>query len=435
MHSLLRSFFLLALVALALAAPTPRRSRTKFRVDRVPNPNYGGRNATRELVKSLSKYGYPYPDSLNTALASINAVSTKQNNHGGSFFNGFSNGASANNGASNNGNASGDETGEASATPVNGDVEFLVPVDIGGQTLNMDFDTGSSDLWVFSTSLPANEQQGHTLFDPQQSQTFQLMKGASFSISYGDGSNAAGAVGTDTVNIGGATVTSQAVEIATAVSQAFVQDTANSGLLGLAFSQLNTVQPQQQKTFFDSILDDLDQPVFTADLRHNAVGAYEFGTIDETKFSGQLAFTPIDNSNGFWQFTSSSFSVGNGNIMTLPTTGQAIADTGTTLMLVDPAIVNAYYSQVAGAVNNDQVGGVTFPCDSDLPDLSVDIGGNYQAVIPGSLINFTNVDQNTCFGGVQATTGNLQIYGDILFKAQFVVFDGGNNSIGMAPHA
>jgi len=39
-----------------------------------------------------------------------------------------------------------------------------------------------------------------------------------------------------------------------------------------------------------------------------------------------------------------------------------------------------------------------------------------------------------CFGALQATTSGLQIYGDILFKSQFVAFNGGNNSIGMAPH-
>jgi hypothetical protein len=39
-----------------------------------------------------------------------------------------------------------------------------------------------------------------------------------------------------------------------------------------------------------------------------------------------------------------------------------------------------------------------------------------------------------CFGGVQAIASNLQIYGDIMFKSQFVAFNGGNNSIGMAPH-
>lgn len=36
--------------------------------------------------------------------------------------------------------------GSVTATPEQYDAEYLCPVTIGGQTLNLDFDTGSSDL-------------------------------------------------------------------------------------------------------------------------------------------------------------------------------------------------------------------------------------------------------------------------------------------------
>lgn len=39
-----------------------------------------------------------------------------------------------------------------------------------------------------------------------------------------------------------------------------------------------------------------------------------------------------------------------------------------------------------------------------------------------------------CFGGIQAISSDLQIYGDIMFKSQFVAFNSGNNSIGFASH-
>ncbi|KAG0646312.1 aspergillopepsin A aspartic endopeptidase [Hyphodiscus hymeniophilus] len=443
MHSLLQTVFLLALVAMVLAAPAPASMKKRsFKVERVPNPKFKGRSpgaGTRALVKAYRKFLMPLPPGLADAMSAaqgatkIEGVAEKEQGKGKGHKPSSVAAATATASA---GGASNDGTGVVTATPEQGDVEYLSPVTIGGQTINMDFDSGSSDLWVFNTELAAGSQAGHSNFNPETSTTFQLLQGASFEISYGDGSGAAGNVGTDTVNIGGATVTNQAVELATAVSSSFVQDTQSNGLVGLAFSKLNTIKPVQQKTFFDNAIATLPIPVFTADLRHAAVGAYEFGNIDSTKFNGSLSWTDVNATSGFWQFSSQQFAVGTGPTMNLAG-GQAIADTGTTLMIADPSIVNAYYSQVQGAVNNETVGGVTFPCAAQLPDLAVDIGGNYMATVRGDDINFSPVDAagTTCFGGLQAgTAGGLQIYGDIMFKSQFVAFNGGNNSIGMAPH-
>jgi hypothetical protein len=140
------------------------------------------------------------------------------------------------------------------------------------------------------------------------------MQGATWSISYGDGSGAAGTVGLDVVNIGGATATKQAVELATAVSQSFVSDVNNDGLIGLAFSQLNTVKPQQQTTFFDTVMPQLAKPVFSVDLKNDNTGTFEFGAIDQSRFTGQLTDVPVDSSSGFWQIASPTVTIGNQKI-------------------------------------------------------------------------------------------------------------------------
>ena len=306
---------------------------------------------------------------------------------------------------------------------------------------------------MFSTDLPAQAIGGHSAFDASKSTTFKKINGAQFSISYGDGSGAAGTVGTDVVTIGGVTVQNQAVELANAVSRSFVQDTNTDGLVGLAFSTLNTgiytkkyftrrmltnqivndgTKKTPQKTFFDNVMADLDLPVFTADLDPDGTGVYEFGKIDQTKFTGEMAWIPVNASSGFWQFDSASFAI-DGVKQTNRAGSKAIADTGTSLLLVDQNVADAYYAKVRGAQNNAQVGGFIYPCDAKLPDISVAIGADYMATIPGSQITFATVDQanTTCFGGVQGNGGaGLQIYGDTMFKAQFVAFNGGNQSLG-----
>ncbi|KAK2030616.1 eukaryotic aspartyl protease [Colletotrichum zoysiae] len=431
----LRSLCLYGLLAtFADASPVEKRAniqkRGHFVVPRVPNDNFKGHDGTRQLIKAYRKFSMPMPPGLLEAMAA-QAANNPEPVRAESFS---AKGFKAAAGNQTNAAAGAPGTGITTATPIRNDVEYVSPIKIGGQTINVDFDSGSSDLWVFTSQLDAKSQTGHELYDPTKSQTAKMLQGQQFSIRYGDGSGAQGVVGTDVVDIGGAVVENQAIEMATAVSQQFVEDTANNGLMGLAFSQLNTVKPDKQKTFFDNVMPSLAEPVFTADLRKKSVGAYEFGRIDTSKFSGQMAWVPINTTSGFWQFSSEKFAVGNGQPQTGLVGGQAIADTGTTLILANPTMVQAYYEQVQGAKQDKSVGGVTFPCNSKLPDLMLDIGGTYMARVKGSDINFAQVDQQTCFGGLQATTSKLQIYGDIMFKSQFVAFNGGNNSIGMAEH-
>lgn len=160
-------------------------------------------------------------------------------------------------------------TGSASATPEEYDVEYLTPVQIGNppQTLNLDFDTGSADLWVYSSATPPSDVNGQEVYNPSASNTSSKLQGSTWDISYGDGSSSSGDVYYDNVTVGGLSVYPMAVEAATDVSAEFTADSDIDGLLGLAFSKLNTVSPKKEKTFFEAARATLDKYVFTADLK------------------------------------------------------------------------------------------------------------------------------------------------------------------------
>ncbi|KAK6523189.1 Type I transmembrane sorting receptor [Orbilia ellipsospora] len=388
----MKSVLVLASALGALAAPAvPVRVSPGLEVKTpghsvraVPNPNFKA-SGQRALAKALGKYGRPIPE----ALRGLNKRAHTNN------------------------------TGSVVANSVDGDVQYVCPVSVGGTTLNLDFDTGSADLWVISSLMSSSQTHGHNIYKPKVSP----LSGASWDISYGDGSSASGSVYLDTVTIGGLTVSKQAVEAAKKASSSFVSDDSNDGLVGLAFGSINTVSPKKQKTFFENAMSSLPQSVFTADLKHNTPGSYDFGFIDQSKYSGEITWVDIDNSQGFWQFDAGS--------------STAIADTGTTLLLVGSSQVKAYYKKVSGAKLDNSQGGYTFPCSSKTPDFTVTLGEN-TATIPGEYMNYAPIEEgsSTCFGAVQAMDGeDLWIYGDIFFKSFFTVFDYGNNRFGWAKKA
>ncbi|KAL4946366.1 hypothetical protein BDV06DRAFT_136836 [Aspergillus oleicola] len=332
-----------------------------------------------------------------------------------------------------------DLVGAVSAKSVEGDASFVSPITIGGQDIVVTFDTGSSDLWVVNTRLPEDAIEGHTAYDPSKSDTFENMEGSTFNITYGDDSYAYGGVGTETVNVGGVTVAGQAIGLPTKVSSSILSDTHSNGLVGLGFSSLNTVKPKQQKSFFETIASSLDEPVLGASLISDGVGEYEFGTVDKSKFKGDLVNATVDSADGFWKFESSFYRVGDGDLKHHEHAVDTIADTGTSLMLLDQAVVEEYYAEVEGAQFAASASGYIYPCDTDLPNLSIAVGPNHLATVPGSLINFSEVGTNTttgdavCYGGVQSNQGlDMQILGDTFLKAFYVVFDLRGPSIGVA---
>ncbi|KAL7756374.1 hypothetical protein ACKLNR_013367 [Fusarium oxysporum f. sp. zingiberi] len=335
-----------------------------------------------------------------------------------------------------------DGTGTVANKPIENNSEWLTPVQIGNppRTFQMDLDTGSSDLWVYG-SKAATAGGSSNRYNASNSKSCEEMAGAKWTIEYGDGSGASGHVVKDTVSIGGLSVEAQAVQVADKVHESFAQQQDLDGLLGLGFSSINTVTPKKQKTFFENAKTEHGTGVFTADLQHDAPGTYTFGVINKTAYEGDITYTAVDSSTGMWTFTSTGFAVGKGNITKTPIT--AIADTGTSLMFLPEQVNKAYYSQIDGARVDATAGGYVLPCDTKMPDFTFYMGET-GITVPGSYMNFAPLEGpvpgekegkrevGTCYGGLQSSVGDINIFGDIALKAAFVVFDAEKTRIGFA---
>ncbi|XWW96198.1 hypothetical protein V2A60_004171 [Cordyceps javanica] len=346
----------------------------------------------------------------------------------------------------------GKQTGEVTAEDQQNDSEYLCEVSIGTppQKLLLDFDTGSSDLWIFSTELEQTTQKGHTVFDPSKSSTFKKLPGQTWQISYGDGSSASGDCGSDNVTIGGLTIEGQTVELASELADQFAQGTGD-GLLGLAFPAINTVRkdgrPAPAQTPVANMMTQGDVPktsqLFTSAFysERDADGPesfYTFGYVDDAlvKASGaaEVAWTSVDSSQGFWMFPSARASVA-GKMLTLAG-NTAIADTGTTLALVSDEVCDALYKAIPGAKYDAQQQGYVFPFATrpeDLPEFKVAVGDHLFVIQPEDLA-FAPADDKNWYGGVQSRGKNpFDILGDAFLKSIYAIWDQGNQRFGAVP--
>lgn len=355
-------------------------------------------------------------------------------------------------GASNSKNSGGPSVG---ATPLDEtDVLYYIDVEIGSppQKLQLDADTGSSDTWVMSTDTDPSQARGHTLYNPSASSTSRLLTArsnsgfpfyqdtgvvnATWSIAYGDQSTASGLVYLDTLSIGGAVVKNQAIESAKQISSSFRALTKISGLLGLAHDQGNQVRPEKQKTWFSNLLPQLKKPLFTVRLKHDNDGTYNFGWIDQDQYEGDIVYTQAKTNNiGYRLLDIGGYQFGNQRWQNYRLT--ITPDTGTSLLYLPNIVARHYYDGVPGVqMQGDWFTQNAFaiPCNSTLPDFTFAIEGK-KFTIPGSEMVFgDDGSDQMCLGAMigQPYTSNVNIFGDIVLKHSFVVFNDGDNTIGWA---
>ncbi|KAJ7466921.1 acid protease [Mycena latifolia] len=306
-----------------------------------------------------------------------------------------------------------------------------VKIGTPGVTLNLDFDTGSSDLWVWSSELTGVSKTGHNIYNPSKSKTASKQARSTWNISYGDGSSASGNVYLDTVTIGGVSVPKQAVELAEKMSAQFSSGEGSDGLLGLAWPAINTVSPEPVKTPVQNMIDQglIAQPLFTVKLdRGDNAGFYSFGEIDTNVTSNPITYTPVDKASGWspprrTRSTARPFARADNT---------AILDTGTTLALIDDDTVEAIYGAIKGAKFDQNQGGWMYPATSKVPSLAFAIGDTMYT-LNAEDFPYGEAEGGYLFGGVQSRGSNpFDILGDIFLKSVYVVFNQGESTVGLA---
>ncbi|KAJ3015379.1 1,3-beta-glucanosyltransferase [Thoreauomyces humboldtii] len=313
--------------------------------------------------------------------------------------------------------------GSSGDVPLTNDANELYygPVTIGSQQFNVDFDTGSSDFWLRGSSCTSSD--GSCGSGQNGVDTSSLTDaGQTFSDSYGSG-QASGEIYQADYSVGGLTASKGYFGVSTA--ETGFSDPSD-GLFGLAFSQLSNIG---QATDGKAPIDALGATSFAFYLSNDSSesGELAFGGADSSKYSGEFSYIPL-NAQTYWQFDTSSATASVSGQSFQFTTAAAIADSGTTLLIVDDAVATSIYS----AVGADSSGNVDCSLASSGPDVVFNLAGN-DYTIPASTWVFDS-GNSQCICGIQggASSAGVVIFGDVFMRQYYTLFDVSNQQLGFA---
>ncbi|KAJ1915393.1 hypothetical protein IWQ60_008447 [Tieghemiomyces parasiticus] len=319
-----------------------------------------------------------------------------------------------------------------------GDTEYYGIISLGtpAQSFRVNFDTGSSDLWVPGMMCTSPVCTQRRQFDSDASSTFQE-DGRPFEIRYSDGAGATGVLVTDTLTIGGLRIANQTFAVTLTESEDIGYDEYD-GMFGLAFPDLSAIEGL--RTPLDNIIDQnlVDQPVVSFSLPRKRTndgsgGHIEFGRIDSTAYVGELTYIPLTRAY-YWELGVENIYVDG---YSLGTAGQAMMDTGTTLIVVPPYVADLIHDRFPLALKYPDDNAWIVPCRMADIDaiLEFQLAGKRYAVPYADLVYATlPADPEFCYSAIsEGDDDELWIIGDTFIKNYYMVFDYGSKAIGLAP--
>lgn len=322
--------------------------------------------------------------------------------------------------------------------------QYIADFKIGtpGQSIRIDVDTGSSDLWVPAVGTTS----AYGTFDKSESSTYKFLKDG-FKIGYGDRSYAIGEWATDVMEISGTEI--KDVQFAVATNQ-----TAGRALVGIGYPGNEASNNGANSFTYDNfpitlkkqgIINKTAYSLYLNSIDANS-GSVLFGAYDTAKFEGDLqtlSLVNIDDSGSktdspvafFVDLDKISSSDGELTSKSYP----ALLDSGTTLIYAPTDV----YKEISGKYGtyNSEVGGNIIACNAKGDPFSFSFKGKDISVpFADTLFKLTMNDGSTyqvngedqCIVGFMDSQSEYYILGDGFLRSAYVYYDLDANTVGIA---
>ncbi|KAL7275974.1 hypothetical protein RUND412_001043 [Rhizina undulata] len=312
------------------------------------------------------------------------------------------------------------------------DFSYFSPVQFGSKEKSflVVVDTGSSDLWIPSSTCKSTSCTLHTTYGPSDSSSLEVTTNA-FQIEYGSGA-VAGVIGNDLVSVAGFQVNAS-FGLATSVSDDFA-DLPVDGIMGMGSAPDQADIPLMMQNLFDAGL--IKQRLFGVALSRNSNGfndgVLNIGGVDTALFNGTLSFSSSSSTEGLWEVALGNAGVDGQN---LNLSGRsAVIDTGTSLLLIPPADALSLHALIPGAETNGET--FAIPCNTTA-NVEFTFNDVAYAVPPvdyvGSAIDSAGELCSSLITGREILGADVWLLGDVFLKNVYSVFDLDSNRVGFAP--
>jgi hypothetical protein len=319
------------------------------------------------------------------------------------------------------------------------DAQYYGEVTVGTppQTMEVIYDTGSSNLWV-----PDVKKGSHSIYEHSKSSTYRA-NGTKFGIQYGSGP-VSGFYSRDSVNVAGVPLTDYVF--------AEVNDTKGLGIAyslgkfdGICGMGWDDISVDGVTTPLRAIVrsHELTENVFAFYLGNNgAAGELVVGGVNPKHYTGDFSYLPVIDTvpgkRGYWAINLDGMSVGGKSATSAK---KAIVDSGTSLIAVPSKDIKEI-AELVGATRVSIIPPLNkeykIDCDASAPAIDVTLGGKvYSLTKDQYTIKSCSGGQCTCLFGftgldVPAPAGPLVILGDVFMRAHYVKFDVDNVRLGFA---
>jgi len=274
-------------------------------------------------------------------------------------------------------------------------VNYLTSITIGAgstaRTFNLVVDLFDSETWVFSDQLPANQGgvQNRTLYQAGETSTSTIVPGETWDQTWLAAIvNVAGGVYTDTINLGGLSISKATVEAVNSTALNLT-DISYDGALGLSTIPTSS-SPISMPRLIDQIANstNIQLPVFTTLFTRltEPPGFITFGYINSTLVDTDIKFTRVlsaaDSRNAkFWAFAS-EFAIVNKKTFDLP--GRLAYVTSTFPgITTDPTVAEAIYEVILGSRFIPDEGYVFPASTTHFPNVTFPVGTSSEITLQG----------------------------------------------------